>query len=241
MKAQTIQTTMLLMLIFATSVAFAQQPGKLQKSNSSKLESTSNQQHIDMQSASSGGHDAYVLRGLRGTAYFNTEFTEGVIVLRDGTQIDGKPLRYNIYTQQMQFIEGGDTLALGKPDEIEYIRMDGHLFVYTNFICNNEHRSGYFELLKEGNCRLLKRWSALYHEVDSDQGSSTMDNCFYRDCQYFLQFFMNPASQVLDKKKDFVKSFANNGDNIKEFMKKGNLKPRNEEDLTRIIDYYNNL
>jgi len=46
---------------------------------------------------------------------------------------------------------------------------------------------------------------------------------------------------VLDKKKDFVKSFANNGDNIKEFMKEGNLKPRNEEDLTRIIEYYNTL
>jgi len=142
MKTQTITTTMLLMLLYATSGVFAQQPGKLQKSNSSNLEPTSNQQGINMQSTSSGGHDTYELPGLRGTAYFNTEFSEGVIVLRDGTQINGKPLRYNLYTQQMQFIEGGDTLALGKPDEIEYIRMDDHLFVHTNFICNNQHRSG---------------------------------------------------------------------------------------------------
>jgi len=87
----------------------------------------------------------------------------------------------------------------------------------------------------------VKRWSVLYHEVDSDQRSSTAGDCFYRDCHCFLQFFLNPASPVLDKKKDFVKSFANNGDNIKEFMKEGNLKPRNEEDLTRIIEYYNTL
>lgn len=240
MKTQTI-STMLLMLVFATSIAFAQQPSKSQRSSSSNLEPTSHQENINLQSASSGGYDSYVLPGSVGTAYFNREFTEGVIVLKDGTQIDGKPLRYNLYTQQMQFIEGPDTLALGKPDEIEYIRMDDHLFVYTNFICNNEHKSGYFELLKDGNCRLLKRWSALYHEVDSDQGSSPVDNCFYRDCKCFLQFFMNPATPVYDKKKDFVKSFANNGDNIKEFMKEANLKPRDEEDLINIIDYYNKL
>jgi len=240
MKTQTI-LTMLLLLFFFTSVAFAQQPSKSHRSNSSNLEAKSHQEGINIQSASSGGYDDYVLPGSRGTAYFNSDFTEGVIVLKDGTQIDGKPLRYNLYTQQMQFIEGTDTLGLGKPDEIEYIRIDDHLFVYTKFICNNEHKSGYFELLEDGNCRLLKRWSALYHEVDSDYGNSSADNCFYRDCQCFLQFFMNPATPVLDKKKDFVKSFANNGDNIKDFMKEGNLKPRNEEDLTRIIDYYNNL
>jgi len=128
MKTQTIQT-MLLMLFFVTSVAFAQQPSKSNRPSSNNLEQKSQQGGIDLQSGSSGGYDAYVLPGSQGTAYFNTEFTEGVIVLKDGTQIDGKPLRYNLYTQQMQFIEDGDTLALGKPDEVEYIRMDDHLFV----------------------------------------------------------------------------------------------------------------
>jgi hypothetical protein len=82
---------------------------------------------------------------------------------------------------------------------------------------------------------------ALYQEVDKtvDQGNDC--DVFYRDCQCFLQFFMNPAQAVHLKKKDFLKSFANNSDKVENYMREDKLKPKNEADLIRIVEYYNTL
>ena len=194
-----------------------------------------------MAATSGGSYASYSLPGQRGSAYLNPEFVEGLIVLKDGSEKKDKLMRYNLYTQQMQFIENEDTLALGNPHEIEYISLDDKVFVYSDFICSGKHKSGYFELLESGDCRLLKRWFALYQEVDNTVDGNNECDIFYRDCQCFLQFFMNPATPVLEKKKDFVMSFANNGDEVKDFMKQDKLKPKNEDDLMKIVAYYNGI
>lgn len=240
MKTQTIFLSLMLLLM-SSCVLFAQQPDKSQRTNSNLMDQKPASSVVDLNASSSGRYADDVLPGTRGTAYLNPEFVEGVISFKNGSQIDGKLLRYNLYTQQMQFIEDGDTMALGNPGEIEYIRMNDKVFVYTDYLCNGKHKSGYFQLLENGNCRLLKRWSALYHELDESGKNLGSEECFYRDCQCFLQFFMNPASPVLKKKNDFVKSFANNGDNVKAFMKDEGLKPKNEEDLVQIVNFYNGL
>ncbi|MCF8365903.1 MAG: hypothetical protein K9H16_08980 [Bacteroidales bacterium] len=231
----------LIMLIFGSHAVFAQQPQKSQRTKTQMMDQKPASSVIDLSSSSSGRYAEDQLPGTRGTAYLNPEFVEGVIAYKNGNQIDGKLLRYNLYTQQMQFIEGVDTLALGNPGEIEYIRMNEKLFVYTEYLCNGKHKSGYFELLQNGSCRLLKRWSALYHEVDETESYAGNEDCFYRDCQCFLQFFMNPASPVQIKKNDFIKSFANNSKDVKNYIKEEGLKPKNEEDLVQIIDFYNRL
>jgi hypothetical protein len=238
MKTQT-SLTMLVLLFFICSAAFAQLPDRPSKIRSNEVQTKSNPEQIDLQAGSSGAFDEAALPGSKGSAYLNPSFIESVIILKDGSRIEGKPMRFNLYTQQMQFIEENDTLALGSPEDIDYIRIADKVFVYTNYIQNGEHKAGYFELLEDGECRLLKRWAALYHEVD-DEGNAGSEG-FYRQCNCYLQFFMNPATSVQKKRKDLAMSFASNGDDVLDYMKDEKLKPKNDEDLAKVVEYYNSL
>ncbi len=240
MKTQTIIFT-LVVVIFGTSALFGQPPVKTQRTNSGNTKSEPGSAGMNLSAASAGSYTDPLLPGAKGTAFLNPEFNNGVLIFHDGTRIADKPLRYNLYTQQMQFIEGNDTLALGNPQQIKYIRIADRVFVYTNYLHKGEHRSGYFELLENGSCRLLKRWSALYHELDPDGNDTGSDEGFYRDCHCYMQFFMNPATPVQVRKKHFLNSFASNSDDINALMKQENLKPKNEADLIKIVDYYNSL
>lgn len=240
MKTQRIFTTLWVLLIVST-LSWAQTPGKSSGTSTNEMKQKATPARIDMGASTGGLMTDKGLPGSKGGAYLDPDFTEGVIIMKDGTRIPNKPMRYNIYTQQMQFVENTDTLALANPDEIEYLKIADRTFVYTNYICKGEHKKGYFELIEDGECRLLKRWVALYHEVDQSSQESTDCDVFYRDCQCFLQFFLNPACPVEPKKNDFVMSFASKGESIKTFMKNNKLNPKNEEDLSRIVDYYNGI
>lgn len=232
----------LMTLLLSCAIAMAQHPSKSTTPSVNDVTEKASPATIGLDGSSGGIYSEDDLPGWRGDAYMNPNFIDGVIIMKDGTHISDKALRYNLYTQQMQFIDNGDTLALGNPEEIEYIRIADKVFVYTTYLCQGQHKSSYFELLEDGDCRLLKRWAALYQEVDPDDPQSVGDcGVFYKDCQCFMQFFLNPAQPVLKNKKDFVKSFANNGDKVKDYMRSDNLKPKNEEDLAKIVDYYNSI
>jgi len=238
MRTQTI-LTMMVLLLAAGIAGYAQVPDRSGKTRTNPPKKNSSPSAIDLQAGSSGSYEEDGLPGRKGSAYLQPQFIKGVIAFNDGSRVEGKPMRYNLYTQQMQFIEDGDTLALGNPGEIDFIRIADKVFVYTDYLHQGEHQSGYFELLEDGDCRLLKRWVALYHEVGRDNGSGT--DSFYRDCNCYLQFYMNPATPVLNKRRDFAMSFASNGDDVMDFMKDVKLKPKNESDLIRIVEYYNSL
>ncbi len=238
MRTQTMLTTLVL-LFFLCSAGFAQQPDRPSKTRKNQPNVNSNPQQINLETGSSGAYNETGLPGSKGSAYLNPKFIKSVMIFKDGTRIEGKQMRFNLYTQQMQFIEEGDTLALGNPEEIEIIRIGDKAFLYTRFIENREHKSGYFELLKNGDCRLLKHWTALYHEIDDQE--SSFDYGFYRDCNCYLQFFMNPATPVNKKRKDLALSFASNGEEVLDYMKDEKLKPNNDADLVKIVEYYNSL
>lgn len=238
MRTQTMLTT--LVLLFCLCVAgYAQLPDRKIKTGTHESKVATSPTPVDLLAGSSGAYDEAELPGNKGSAYLNPQFIKGVLIYKDGSRIEGKPMRFNLYTQQMQFVEEADTVALGNPEEIEYIRIGDKVFVYTSFIQNREHKKGYFELLEDGDCRLLKRWTALYHEVDEDGNSN--DFGFYRNCNCYLQFFMNPATQVQKKRKDLAMSFASNGDVVLDFMRDEKLKPKNDTDLIRVVEYYNGL
>lgn len=238
MRTQTILTMMVLLLALCTA-GHTQVPDRPGKTRTNQLKENSNTPEIDLPAGTSGNYNEAGLPGSKGSAFLNPKFIKSVIAFNDGSRDEGKPMRYNLYTQQMQFIQNGDTLAIGNPGEIDFIRIADKVFVYTDYLYEGEHRREYFELLEDGDCRLLKSWKALYHEVDQDNNYA--NDSFYRDCHCYLQFYLNPASPVQTKRREFARSFASNGGEVMDYMKNVNLKPKNEMDLIRIVEYYNSL
>ncbi len=181
------------------------------------------------------------LEGTPGSAYLNPDWQPGVIVMKDQTVIENLHMRYNLYTQQIQFVKETDTMAIGNPEDISKIRIADKEFVYIEYLDNNLVKSGYFELRQDGNCRLLKRWKAMYHLLDETTNNDEQTETFIKDCHCYLQLGDRPAFSAGNNKNQLLACFGNKSERVKEFMKKSNIKLKNEEDLKMVIKFYNSL
>jgi len=205
----------------------------------------SNFGQIENKAQSGGLADNRELKGIPGSPYLFDTWYDGVITMKDKSRIEGKQYRYNLYTQQMQFVNGPDTVAIGNPKDIAKIQFGGRTFVYTSFSNQGKPDQGYFEQICEGNCRLLKRYVVLYHLVDNEnsgiQNETGKDTPFLRDCNCFLQFGTEPTQQIGRNKKEFLSLFTKDKDKVAGFIKQKDVKLKNEEDLKAVVDFYNQL
>ncbi|MFP4471715.1 MAG: hypothetical protein ACLFPE_13610 [Bacteroidales bacterium] len=175
-------------------------------------------------------------------AYLNAQWQNGLILMKDGNAVRDHRFRYNLYTQQMEFTDGSDTLAIANQEDIDLLRIGDRVFVYTNYFCDAKEKSGYFELLEDGNCRLLKRWTASLHKAEGeDAGVDCREDMFCKECNCFLQFGETMAKPVSLKREDFVQLFGDDAGRMNRFIRKNKLKVRDQEDLRNIIAFYNHI
>lgn len=173
--------------------------------------------------------------------YFN-DWAIGKVILKDNTVYEDWLIRYNIRIQQMQFISDGDTLAFGEPEEISSITIDQHTFLYDQFICENDIiRSGYLELLVDGNCKLFLHRCIAFRYVDecTEPGAEYVKEEYFMAKRYFISENDGIVTLLPDKKKELIFMLENEDKEIKSFIKTNKIKLCNEEDLKELFSYYN--
>lgn len=178
-----------------------------------------------------------VLEGTEGNIYFGSDWPKGIINLRDGSTIEDRRLRYDIYADQMQMTDGKDTLALAKPEEINSLSFDGHTFIYQPYECSGLVKQGYFEVLVTGKSELLLKRSVSFHIEGNGDGRETY---LITEC-YFLKKGENPAMKIMCSKKSALEVFSEHRDEIERYMKDTGRKVKTPEDLKALVEYYNSL
>ncbi|OQX82343.1 MAG: hypothetical protein B6D64_00605 [Bacteroidetes bacterium 4484_276] len=243
MKTTKLIIVMGIVLVFCQSFAQGPTKGKTTSAFANHQTSETANQH----ELYSGGaiYSDFKLEGTAGSAYLIGDWQEGIIIMKDNTVISGNKYRYNIYTQQMQFISNEDTMAVANPGEVKFIQFADKVFVHTDYYCKNELKQGYFELLEDGECSLLKRWVVSYRLVDGEAkqrlSASNDSEEFIRECSCFLKFGDQPAMALKSRKKEFINCFDEDSEQISAYMKRGKLKHKDQDDLLGIVSYYNQL
>lgn len=192
---------------------------------------------------SGGSFNPKKYEGIPGDPYLIPAWKPGVLILTDNSRIDNFLFRYNLYTQQMQFINNADTLAIAIPEEINNLNIDDRTFIYSQYVCKNAQKKGYFELLEDGHCRLLKRWVILYHIIDEEkpeaEKNNIEDDIFIRTTYYYFKLGDEPAKKIPKRQKDILEYFGDKKQDVQKYMKNEGLKIKNEEDLIKIFAFYN--
>ncbi len=178
--------------------------------------------------------------GEEGGMYMNEEWEPGPLLLADGSRIDDWLFRYNVRNQQMQFIDGTDTLAISKPSEIKSLTFDDKTFVVELFEKDNILSQGYFELLRNGDNKLLLRREITHHVIDQSNDDPS-DDVFVHNNAYYIKMGDEPATSVLMNKKCYYYLFRDHKEEVKAFIKDNKIKCNSEEDLLRVLDYYESL
>ncbi len=179
--------------------------------------------------------------GIPSSIYFNN-WTVGTVVLKDRTIHKDWPLRYNIHTQQMQFVYEGDTAAFAHPEEISTITIADHKFLFDEFLCENDiKRKGYLELLVDGNCKLYLHRCIAYRYVDAcaEPGAENVKEEYYMAKRYLISENGSLPVILPEKKKELILMLDDEDKNIKMYIRDNHIKLCNEDDLKELFSYYN--
>ena len=172
--------------------------------------------------------------------YLEPGWMPGKVYLKDKSEMDFPMLRYDIYHQQIQFIKDRDTLAFSNPEEISMIMLGNRKMIYTDFDRNGVMAKSYFELLAEGDCRLLMHRTIKYH-IDEESADNLKDEIYIRECEYFIERNDETAKQIRNCRKGVLCAFKDKEEEIDSYMKEQDLKMNTCEDLKQVVDYYNSL
>lgn len=187
-----------------------------------------------------GGNILEIPLGEAGSMYLNDEFIPGTVVLNNNTTLENLPLRYNLYYQQMQFIQGTDTLAFSDPTEIKALHFNGQTFVYLPFLNEGVIDSGYFELVSDGYCKMLIRRKVDYHK-NIDRKNCDQSLTYVKTRSPYLLKQGEPAEKFIKSSKGVCAYFEDEKEEIKKFIEVNHLNMKECDDIKEVVAFYNVL
>jgi hypothetical protein len=182
---------------------------------------------------------------VRGSPYLYDEFLFGVMTTVEAVRIEGLRYRYDIYSDEMQFILKDDTASITRPLTLRSIQIGEQKFVYDVFQTgHNTVSAGYFELIEEGKLSALIRREK---ELDQDSycenyggGGGTKDFFYKENKTYYLKLNQDVAWKITNKKR-LLEAIPDHRKEIKSFMKSEKISLRKPKDIKQLVSYYNTL
>ena len=166
--------------------------------------------------------------------FLNPNWQRGLVILQDNTSITGQAYRYNVYTDQIEFVS-----ALS-PDAVKVVEVDSKKFIHTEFLTDNNNVSrGYFELIEDGQMKLLlRRQMTLTGSAQQADhyASSGGDNRVQET--YYIKENDEPAERINLRRRHVIDFFSENPI-IQEYFDNNTFLRMNDSRIADIIRYYN--
>ncbi len=179
-------------------------------------------------------------KGIDGTPYL-TDWQKAELQLIDGSVIYDLPMRYNVYTGQMIFKKNDEIYGIGAPDSISMIKFNGSIFKYKGFVINDVFERTYYEIVIDDKASLYKKYDMVitpsnYNEA-LDVGNKN-DRFTLKETLYLQK---GDKLVELDKKKKVMQFFSDKEKEISDYIKQEKLSYKDENDVIKLVEYYNQL
>lgn len=182
---------------------------------------------------------------INGSPYLSEEFVDGAMITANGVRIEGLKFRYDIYSDEMQFILKNDTASITKPLILNSVELGNRKFVYDVYqISDHLVAAGYFEVMNEGNLSvLLRRELELEYDIyvpNYGGGGGTKEFMLKENNNFYIKTGRSAAQKVY-RKKDFLKAIPSHHDRVSQYIKANRISVRKEKDIYELATYYNSL
>ncbi|WP_321374764.1 hypothetical protein [uncultured Draconibacterium sp.] len=180
---------------------------------------------------------------IKGSPYLNKAFEEASIFTTTKVQFKAVPLRYNIYTDMIEFETPDNTVAaLAAPEIVEKIEFKDFTLAYVPYMSLNKMKRGFFQVLELGSTSLYLK-PVVQFEPPQEPGAyaEAKPAEFNRKTDDFYIRFGMEAAELVGNKKELVLLFPDHQKEIESFIKSKKIKTRKAEDLKELVTYYNSL
>ena len=180
---------------------------------------------------------------------FPSEFWHaGKLVLVEGDTITGE-IKYNLETDILQVNASNKVYTFSARKilyfEIFDITVDSYRQFYTiPYKVRPDYKTPViFEVLHEGELTLLCR-EEIVTQTNNLNSYYWTGGTYSRKVLDYRYYFMSKDGRIEDytrRKRDLLRILRKRSSQIKEYIKRNNLKHDTRRDLTRIVSYYNSL
>ena len=181
-------------------------------------------------------------KDFQGSPYLTDSFTVGSIYTYKNEQFQNIPIRYNIYTDNIEYIMGASrVLELKNPESVEKVELQNCKLVYLQASGIKNQAQGFFIVLTEGKATLLSK-PRVTLQKPTPQGA-------YNDSQPpgFLRhtdtYYLKTADNIclLSNRKKLIQSFPEHRKQVADYIKANHVKVTDSKNLTELVKYYNSL
>ncbi len=180
---------------------------------------------------------------IQGSPYLNDEFIKGTIYTTSKIQFQDIPLRYNIYNHNLEFqTPENKVLAMAAPEVVEKAIFGEFTMTYIPYISSKKIRRSFFNVIEEGKVCLYSQPEVVYQEPTKAGAYKDPEPARFnrRPDSYFIRIGLEAAVRV-GNKKELIALFPEFQEEIATFVKKNKIKANKEEDLQKLVQYYNSL
>ncbi len=173
-----------------------------------------------------------------GSMYAKGRYKESSIIdEKSGTYI--AKLKYNIYTDAIEFTKDSKLFSIVKTPTT-HVQIDSDYFYYCEFKSQRGlKRNGYYILVELNDTyRIYKRLTLDIKEPDLSLIKTSGPGQLKTITTYYLEE-EGVIMELPMNKKDILVTFSDKEEELKEYIKKGKIRLRKEEDLVRFVARYN--
>ena len=181
---------------------------------------------------------------VEGSPFMPKEFQQGKIQVK-GEGLYSSKLRYDMYTNVMQFMAKGIVYVIAFPEDIEYIEIEYVKFIYTPYLLTpsgTNPKESYFIVLMDDDNKLLAKKEVLL--LDAEPAKPYIDakpaQFTQKKDSYYIKKNDLPAVKI-SSRKSLIGILEDKETEVLRFIKKEKISHKNPEDLKKLIEYYNSL
>lgn len=174
-------------------------------------------------------------KDIGGTPYLDNNFQKAYILKINGTEIKDVLLRYNTYSDNMEFREDGTNYAIAFPSEIYRLKLGDLSFIYTQYQSATKIKHGYFQLLHEGTYYLLKKYRSVVKFPERfDSGDSIR---FVKQSPTYYLKHGEGNSYEINSQKQLIKLLQPIHQPVIDYIKANNINGKDESKLINLMEY----
>ncbi len=179
---------------------------------------------------------------IQGSPYLSESFQPGAIHFRNGQVYSAIPLRFNIYLNEIQYQADEGIYTLTNNQAIDFLVIGRDTLVYERYDKGEEAHFYYFSRLVNGATALLKKMNV--ELVEAQPAKPMLDPVKAHFKQLAPSYYVKLKEGVILPVKSIKKlaaSFDKHQSAVKDYAKKNRISPHNEQELTNLIHYYNQI
>ncbi len=167
--------------------------------------------------------------------FLNDKWQGGVVYLNNDNVLKGSLFRYNIYTDQIEL------RSFLNPEDVDVVSIGSQKFIYSRFIDEEGRRdAGYFELLEDGETKLLLRRYIKFEVGMNDIKAYGASSSTGISENYYIKKEGEPAQLVEKDKESLIKVLSDKA-GMEDFINKSFVIFVTEKKLRKFINHYNTL